>query len=120
MSRSPIWSLNARRSELGHARKWQIYTFKAATGLAIALALAIALDFALYPTGIASLAVFVTSKVCWYLNTKQKPDGWSFLDWHVDFSLHFLWLALLFCWRGEYVTAAVILAGLIFYPWSSE
>jgi hypothetical protein len=92
MSRVAIWNLNARRSELGGPRKWQIYVFKASTGALVAFGFGLLLFFDLWPVLVASAAVFITSKVCWYLNTDDRPDRWSLFDWICDGVLHFAWL----------------------------
>jgi hypothetical protein len=121
VSRYAIWSLNAKRSELGGARKWQIYLFKASTGGVVAALLAVPLLFDQRAIVIASAAVFVTTKVCYYVNTGERPDHWtSVCDWLTDGALHLLWFALWCLARHDYGTAALLLSGLLGYPWSSE
>lgn len=122
MSRTPIWSLNARRYELGRARKWQIYLFKASTGALIAALLSLPLLLNLSAVLVASGAIYVTTKVCYYVNTGDWPDHWtSAADWICDGALHFAWYAVLAAAAGEWRTAVIIAgAWLATYPWSSE
>lgn len=120
MSARAIWNLNAPRSELWGARKWQIYLFKATTGALLAFVLGFWTLFDLRATLVASATFFVTTKICWYLNTGDRPDRYSPLDWATDGALHFLWFAIWSAYRGDYGTAAGIASGLCGYPWSSE
>lgn len=121
MSRTPIWSLNARRYELGRARKWQIYLFKASTGALVAALLALPLLLDLRAVVIASSAIFITTKVCYYVNTGDWPDHWTTVcDWATDGALHLLWYAVWCLAQRDYATAGLILSGLLGYPWSSE
>lgn len=122
MSKKAIWSLNAKRSELGHATKGQIYLSKIGIGFAVWFAAWLVSMGNASSVLIACAAVFVTSKVCYYVNTGDYPDGWDTVaDWCCDGALHFAWLAAWWCSTGNF-TGAAIIGGLWLctYPWSSE
>lgn len=122
MSDKPIWSLNAKRSELGGATKGQIYLSKIGIGIGVAFPLWLAHGFDVHAAALSSVAVFCTSKVCYYVNTDERPDGWTSLaDWLCDCSLHLSWLLWPWLSTGSYV-ACLVLVGIwaATYPWSSE
>lgn len=122
MSLKPIWSLNAKRSELGGATKGQIYLSKIGIGFVCWVPCWLVSLGALTPTIHLCLAIFLTSKVCWHINLKDYSIGWdSLADWCTDGALHCAWLCVWWLFTGNY-TGAGILAGLWLcsYPWSSE
>src|SRR4051812_47206125 len=93
MSTTAIWSLNAPRHELGHARKWQIYLSKVSIGAVVAFLLWLVSLGNRDVVFIGSAAVFVTSKVCYYVDTKDYPSEWDVIaDWICDAMLQFGWL----------------------------
>lgn len=122
MSDKPIWSLNAKRHELGGATKGQIYLAKMGIGLACGFVFWLAHAGNLSATIVSTVAVFTTSKVCYYLNTGDRPDGWTSLaDWLCDCSLHLCWLLWPWLWTGNYIAClALIGVWTATYPWSSE
>lgn len=122
MSTKAIWSLNATRHELGNATKGQIYLSKVAIGFASAFVLWLVSLGSITTVVIASMAIFVTSKVCYYINTGDWPDGWDCVaDWICDGCLHMAWFAGYSLRAGNLrIAGAIALAWLITYPWSCE
>lgn len=122
MSRTAIFSLAARRHELGGATKGQIYLSKVAIGGVIAALLWLVSLGSFSTILIASAAVFVTSKACYYLNTGDWPSHWDAVaDWVCDAALHFAWLAGWWTWEGNYQGVAWLAAAwAVSYPWSCE
>jgi hypothetical protein len=122
MSRHAIWSLNATRSELGKSTKGQIYLSKIAIGAVVAFALWLVSLGMMSTVLIASAAVFITSKVSYYLATGDWPDGWDCIaDWITDGILHFAWYV---AWQGiggdwGLIVGTTILF-VVCYPFSCE
>ena len=118
MSQRAIWSLNATRSELDGATKGQIYLAKIGIGFAVAVPLWFAHMGNLSAVLVSTLAVFITSKVCYYLNKNESPDRYSVCDWITDGVLHCAWyLPLCGSWK---VAMGMLVAFGLTYAWSSE
>jgi hypothetical protein len=122
MSTRAIFSLLARRNELGRAMKWQIYLSKVSIGFVIAALLWLVSLGNISTVLIGSGAVFITSKVCYYLATGDWPNSWdSLADWLCDGALHFAWYGLWAAIAGDFRTGALLFgAWLCSYPWSCE
>ncbi len=122
MSTTPIWSLAAKRNELGHATKGQIYLSKIAIGAVVAAVLWLVSlgngDVIVW----ASAAAFVTSKVCYFVNTHAWPDSWDTVpDWICDGVLWFGWLFAVHLYHAEWRAAGLMFGlWLLSYPWSAE
>ncbi len=121
MSTTPIWSLSAKRHELGGATKGTIYLSKFGIGALTA--------FVLWIIGLRGETIiaccataFVTEKVCWYAFSKTWPTSWDDgLDWICDGMLHFgfyaIWSAIHYQCRTPLLMLALF---LVSYPWSCE
>jgi hypothetical protein len=122
VSHIPIWSLNARRNELGRSTKGQIYLSKIAIGLAVAALLWLVALGDMHTVLIGAGAVFLTSKVSYYLASGDWPDGWDAIaDWVCDGALHFAWYGLWQAMFGDVRTGSLLFAAwLCSYPWSCE
>lgn len=119
VTQKPIFSLLATRHELGRSSKGLIYVSKIVIG-AVCWALLV------FPYGTnvrhiltAATAIFITSKVCWYVNTGERPEHlWeSLADWVCDWTLHCAWLLFFLSWPER---AVFVGAWLATYPWSGE
>lgn len=122
MSQKPIWSFNAKRSELGGATKGQIYLSKIGIGFAVWFVLWLAMYGNTPNVVVGCAAVFITSKVCYYVNKGESPDGWeSVADWYTDGLLALCWYWLLLLSTEHYIACGITLALWIpAYPYSSE
>jgi len=125
MSTTPIWSLAAPRSELGGATKGTIYLSKIGIGIAGAIAAwLVSLVFNLSPDTVVStcVAVFVTEKVCYYVNKKTLPTGWDDgLDWICDGMLSLSWFGLWNLVHGNWhFPLTMLVLFLVSYPFSCE
>lgn len=123
VTRKPIFNLLAPRHELGHATKLTIYLSKALTGAVVWALLVFPLGTNLRALVTASLAVYVTTKVCYYVNTKQRPTRWweTLADWCCDGVLHMGWYGCWALFNGHERTAALMFGlWLATYPWSAE
>lgn len=122
MSAKAIWNLNAKRSELGHATKGQIYLSKIGIGFAAAVPLWFVYLGDRTNMLFAAIAVFITSKICWHVNTKTWQFGWdSVADWICDGVLHCSWFAAWCLWSGDWRVALGMLVGwAATYAHSSE
>lgn len=122
MSTRPIWNPLARRNELGRARKITIYLSKMLIGAVVWALLVLPFDNNLRSIAWCSLAVFITSKVCYYVNNRILPDRWDDpADWCCDGVLHLWWVVWWQFEIGHPMNAWIMIAlFLATYPWSAE
>lgn len=122
MSMTPIFSLAAPRSELGHSTKGQIYLSKIAIGAVVAFLLWLTSMGNADVVFMASVAAFITSKVCYYVNTKDWPNSLDTIaDWLCDGMLWFGWLFAMHLYFHEWKPAAFMFGVWLFsYPFSCE
>lgn len=120
--KKPIFSLFAVRNELGHSTKGQIYISKIAIGAVVAGLIWLLYGGSSYMVWHLSLCAFVASKVCYYVNNKTWPEGWSVIaDWLCDAMLMFGWSFIIHLRYSEWRSAAIMFGIWLFtYPWSSE
>ncbi len=81
MSLTPIFSLARKRSELGKATKGQIYLSKIAIGALVAGAFWLVSLGTMEVVFWGSAGVFATSKICYYVDTKDWVSFAALSGW---------------------------------------